>query len=151
MENAKPLRTPSPTYLKLSTCACPTSDKDKEFITKFPYQFSIGSLKYAMVVTRSAIGFAVGAISQFMSNPGKKHWDVVKLLLRYLSGTKDKCLCLVRGNVSIMGYTSGYIFQIMGGIVAWRSCLQECVALSTTEAKYVATSEACKEAIWLFR
>ena len=115
MENAKPLRTPSPTYLKLSTCACPTSDKDKEFITKFPYQFSIGSLKYAMVVTRSAIGFAVGAISQFMSNPGKKHWDVVKLLLRYLSGTKDKCLCLVRGNVSIMGYTSGYIFQIMGG------------------------------------
>ena len=43
----------------------------------------------------------------------------------------------------------GYIFQIMGGVIAWRSHLQECVALLTTEVKYIALSEACKEAIWL--
>ena len=39
----------------------------------------------------------------------------------------------------------------MGGVIACRSCLQDCVALSTTEVEYVAASEACKEAIWLSR
>ena len=29
------------------------------------------------------------------------------------------------------------------------SWAQKCVALSTTEAKYVAITESCKEAIWL--
>ena len=28
------------------------------------------------------------------------------------------------------------------------SCLQKCVALSTTETEYVADTKACKEAIW---
>ena len=134
-------------------------------MTKVPYQSAIGSLMYAMVATRPDIAFAVGVVSRFMSNPGKKHWDALKLIMRYLSGTKDKCLCLGRGDVSIIGYTdsdyggcadsrkstSGYIFQIMGGVIAWRSRLQDCVALSTTEAEYVAASEACKEAIWLSR
>jgi hypothetical protein len=87
------------------------------------------------------------------------------LILRYLSGTNDECLCLGRGDASISGYTdsdyaesagsrkstSGYIFQTMGGAIACKSRLQECVALSTTEAEYVAASEACKEAVWLSR
>ena len=104
-----------------------------------------------MVASRPGIAFVVGAVSRFMLNHGKKHWDVVKLILRYLSGTKDKFLCLGRGDVSIIRFidsdyarcannrksTSGYIFQIMRGAIAWRYHLQECVALSATEAEYV--------------
>ncbi|MCO5579654.1 hypothetical protein L7F22_033511 [Adiantum nelumboides] len=36
-----------------------------------------------------------------------------------------------------------------GGAVSWRSKLQTCLTQSTIEAEYVASSEACKEAIWL--
>ena len=78
---------------------------------------------------------------------------------------KDKCLFLGRGDVSTIRYidlnyvgcvdsrnsTSGYIFQIMGGAIAWKCRLQKCISLSTIETEYVATSEACKEAIWLSR
>ncbi|MCO5610678.1 hypothetical protein L7F22_064919 [Adiantum nelumboides] len=46
---------------------------------------------------------------------------------------------------------SGYVFTMAGGAISWRSRLQTCVTQPTTEAKYAAASEACKEAIWLGR
>eukprot|EP00253_Pinus_taeda_P035824 PITA_35824 len=45
--------------------------------------------------------------------------------------------------------TTGYVFTLAGGTISWMSKLQETVALSTTEAKYIAASDAIKEAIWL--
>ncbi|WVZ62982.1 hypothetical protein U9M48_012667 [Paspalum notatum var. saurae] len=44
---------------------------------------------------------------------------------------------------------TGYVFTVGGCAVSWKACLQATVALSTTEAEYMAISEACKEAIWL--
>ena len=46
-------------------------------------------------------------------------------------------------------FTSGYLFQISGGAVSWRSKKQECVALPTAEAEYVALASAAQESIWL--
>ena len=45
--------------------------------------------------------------------------------------------------------TIGYVFTIGGTIVSWISKLQNVVALSTTEAKYVAATEASKDMICL--
>ena len=45
--------------------------------------------------------------------------------------------------------TTEYVFTMAGGPVSWRSTLQSTVALSTTEAEYMAVTEAFKEAIWL--
>ena len=47
---------------------------------------------YAMVCTRPDIGYAVGVVSRYMSNPGKEHWNAVKWILRYLKGTTNMCL-----------------------------------------------------------
>ena len=44
---------------------------------------------------------------------------------------------------------SGYTFLIDGGTVSWASKKQEIVSLSTTESKYVATTHATKEVLWL--
>ena len=46
---------------------------------------------------------------------------------------------------------SGYVFMVDGGAVSWSSKKQELVTFSTTEAEYVATTHAAKEAIWLRR
>ena len=47
--------------------------------------------------------------------------------------------------------TTGWIYTFAGCAISWRSILQDCTSISTTEAEYVAASEACKEAIWLTR
>ena len=47
--------------------------------------------------------------------------------------------------------TIGYVFTKGGTSVSWISKLQQVVALSTTEAEYVAATEASKEMIWLQR
>ena len=44
---------------------------------------------------------------------------------------------------------SGYMFIINGGAVSWKSSKQEMVADSTTEAEYIAASEAAKEGVWI--
>ena len=78
-----------PTYLKLSKDDCPKSIEEKATMAKVPYALACGSLMYAMVATRPDIAYAMGVVSRYMSNPGKKHWEVVKSNLRYLSGTTD--------------------------------------------------------------
>ncbi|MCO5607397.1 hypothetical protein L7F22_061593 [Adiantum nelumboides] len=165
MERGKSSSTPLAPHLKLSKADCPKSDTEKAEMAKIPYASACGSLMYAMVATRPDIAYAVGVVSRFMSNPGKKHWEVVKGVLRYLNGTKDRCICFGKGKLSVVGYTdadyagdldkrrstSGYLYTFAGGAISWLSRLQSCVTLSTIEAEYVAASKACKEAIWLTR
>ena len=50
---------------------------EKADMMKVPYAFVVGSLMYAMVCTRPDIGYAVGVVSRFMSNPSKEHWNAV--------------------------------------------------------------------------
>ena len=54
-----------------------------------------------------------------------------------------------QGDIDSRKSTSGYVFTLNGGAICWRSIKQTCVADSTTEAEYVAASEAAKEAVWL--
>ncbi|GJR12199.1 retrovirus-related pol polyprotein from transposon TNT 1-94 [Tanacetum coccineum] len=119
----------------------------------------IGSVMYVMVCTRPNIAHVVEVVSRFKSNPGKEHWEVVKWLLRYLKGTSKATLCFSRKEVVLEGFfdshyggyldsgksTMGYIFIVDGTIVSWMSRIQKCVAMSTTEAKYMAIVEAGKE------
>ncbi|KAL0286627.1 UNVERIFIED_CONTAM: hypothetical protein Sradi_7143100 [Sesamum radiatum] len=44
---------------------------------------------------------------------------------------------------------SGFVFNLNGGVVAWKSSKQDTTADSTTEAEYIAASKAAKEAVWM--
>ncbi|KAG8503382.1 hypothetical protein CXB51_001329 [Gossypium anomalum] len=44
---------------------------------------------------------------------------------------------------------TSYAFTTEGCAISWKATPQTTVALSTTEAEYMAITEACKEAIWL--
>ena len=45
--------------------------------------------------------------------------------------------------------TTGYLFQIGGTVVTWKSKRQTCIVLSTAEAEYMALSSASQEAVWM--
>ena len=47
--------------------------------------------------------------------------------------------------------TSGYVFNLFGGVVSWISKKQSIVALSTIEVEYMAATHASKEVVWLER
>jgi len=53
------------------------------------------------------------------------------------------------GDLHQIRSTSGYVFNLFGGAVSLMSKRQSIVALSTTEAKYMASTHASKEAVWL--
>ena len=159
MDKSKVVSTPLALHFRLSTSNAPTSDKEKEEMQHVPYASAVGSLMYAMVCTRPDIAHAVGVVSHFLSNHGKEHWNAVKQILRYLRGTSNLKLCFGIGKPVLYGYTdsdmagdvdsrkstSGYLITFAGGAVAWQSRLQKCVALYTTEAEFIAATEACKE------
>ena len=44
---------------------------------------------------------------------------------------------------------TGFSFTLGSNLISWKSNLQSVVALSTTEAEFIAVSEEVKEAIWL--
>ena len=87
----------------------------------------------------------------------------MKWILRYLYGTIDMRLCFGCDKLTLVGYsysymardidckksTSGYLIKFAGGAMTWQSKLQRCVALSTTEAEFIAITEACKELLWV--
>jgi transposase InsO family protein len=165
MSQVKSASTPLANHFKLSSKQSPTTEKEKEEMSKVPYASAVGSLMYAMVCTRPDITHAVGVVSRFLANPGKEHWNAVKWILKYLKGTTKMSLCFGNEKPMLVGYTdadmagdinsrkstSGYLITFAGGAVSWQSRLQKCVALSTTEAEFIAATEACKEMLWMKR
>ena len=128
------------------------------------YQSAIGSLMWLAVHTRPDIAYSVGVLSRYCSNPGPTHCNLVIQIFRYLSGTLDlKITFTANSEDDLVGYTDsdyaglidgrksigGYIFMLSGGPLSHQSKLQSTVALSSTEAEYMTTVEARKEALWV--
>ncbi|KAE8715970.1 hypothetical protein F3Y22_tig00110156pilonHSYRG00076 [Hibiscus syriacus] len=123
---------------KLSNSQAPESEDEKKYMESVPYVSGVGSIMYGMVCCRPDLAYAVSVISRFMANPGQAHWEALKWTLRYL-----------RGSIDTRKSLTGFIFTVFGTAVSWKSNIQSVVALSTTEAEYIAVTEAIKEAMWL--
>jgi hypothetical protein len=138
--------------------------KDKEV-----YRQAIGSLLYLATNTRPDIAVSTSILARKVSNPSEADWTETKRVFKYLNYTKDKKLKLGNAlqwdDMQLTGYAdadwggdsterksnSGYIFKFLGAPIVWASRKQTLVALSSTEAEYIALSEAAQEAVCLRR
>ncbi|KAL0444808.1 UNVERIFIED_CONTAM: Retrovirus-related Pol polyprotein from transposon TNT 1-94 [Sesamum latifolium] len=128
-----------------------------------PYASAVGSIQYVVQCTRPDVAFALSVTSRYQACAGEAHWTAVKTILKYLTRTKDMFLVYGGGELILEGYgdasfqsdeddaksQSGFVFKLNGGVVAWKSFKQDTTADSTTEAEYIAASEAAKEAVWM--
>ena len=159
MENCKATATPQEQNTKLS-------QNEGDSVDKAKYQALIGSLTYAVTATRPDLAQALGSVNQFSSNPGNEHWTAAKRILRYIQGTINHGIRFdgsKEDGVQLKGYVdadwgtnpngrksqSGYVFLLCGGIISWSSKKQPIIALSSTEAEYIAATSALQEAMWL--
>ena len=139
----------------------------------------VGSLLHAARVTRPDIMFAVQQLSRHLQAAEAEHWTAAKRVLRYLRGTRELGIlyggkvCVKRTRLvsyyarnldtELVGYcdsdwgsdpatsrsTTGHAYMLAGGPVSWESRLQPTVALSSTEAEYMAACSAVQEAVHL--
>lgn len=156
MENCKAISTPATGDLLVL-------DEGGALVSQRYYQESIGSLLFLATRIRPDIGTAVGILSRFCAAPTTKHLIAAKRVLRYLRGTSTYGLVFRTTSVPVVGYsdadwagdredrksTSGALVLIYGCPVYWRSMKQKGVALSTTEAEYLALGETCKIIVWI--
>jgi len=134
------------------------------------YRSLIGMLNYLASSTRPDISFAVHQCARFTTAPRRIHELAIRRIVRYLKATKDKGYilrpssthnldCYVDADFagtwtsstaedpSSVKSRTGYIITFAACPVLWCSKLQTEVALSTTEAEYIALSQSARDLI----
>ena len=119
---------------------------------------------YAMLVMRPDLAYAVGALSKHAACPRQAHFVALKQVYCYMCMTMDARLVYRKTmDMSLLAYVntdwagdvddchsiSGYTFITAGGAISWSLKKQLSVALSSTEAEYMAATATTKEATWL--
>ncbi len=145
--------------------------EDPPFNQSFDYRSAVGKLKYLGQITRPDIMYATHQVATYASDPRKSHGKALLHIVCYLKRTHDlglkfkpsqdkgfECYCDAdfSGNwnkefapvdPSTAKSCSGWIVFYAGCPVCWASKLQSQVALSTTEAEYIAMSMALIDVI----
>ena len=114
-----------------------------------------------MLCTRPDIAYAISQVSQHSSAPTATHQSIGKQGFRYLNATStigitydgrngleleaycDADYAASEGRKSMMAF----LFKLAGAAVSWMSKLEPTVAISSTEAEYMALLQAVNESI----
>lgn len=160
MSECNPVSTPLPVKLNYS-------ELNSEDNYDAPCRNLIGCLMYAMLCTRPDLCTAVNLLSRYQNKCNKELWLCLKRVLRYVKGTIDIKLIYKRNKnygEKLTGYvdadwasneldrrsTTGCLFKLFENCtVTWITRRQNSVAVSSTEAEYMAVFEAVKEVLWI--
>lgn len=129
------------------------------------YLSLIGGLLYVAVHSRPDIAVSVSILAQKSSCPNTQDWTEAKRIMRYLNATSNHKLQIGTSTNGLEMFVdadwagdsrdrksnSGILIMFGGGPIAWVSRKQTCVALSSTEAEFVALAEGCQELVWIKR
>ena len=162
LTNAKPVPTPKEAGAHFTKEQGPSTPTQLMQMHHIPYAEAIGKVLWPVMIYWADASYPVSVLAQFIQNPGKAHWEALKRVIVYLRCTKDLWLTFGGRANRLEGYCdadwagqshrhsiSGYSFHLGQGTVTWSSKKQYIIALSSTEAEYIAQTHAAKEALWL--
>jgi hypothetical protein len=157
MEKAKHAKTPMSSNGHLDL------NEEGKSVDQKLYRSMIGSLLY-LCASRPDIMLSVCMCACFQANPKDCHLVAVKRILRYLVHTQNLGLWYPKGSLfDLLGYsdsdyagckvdrksTTGTCQFLRRSLVSWSSKKQNCVALSTAEAEYIAAGACCAQLLWM--
>ncbi|GJR23808.1 hypothetical protein Tco_0972335 [Tanacetum coccineum] len=139
------------------------ADLSGEPVDQTDYHSKIRPLMY-LTSSRPDIVQAVCYCARYQARPTEKYLKDVKRIFRYLRGTinmglwypKDSGFELTpfsdadhAGCIDTRKSTSGGIQFLGDKLVSWMSKKQDCTAMSSAEAEYVALSASCAQVMWM--
>ncbi|GKC27949.1 ribonuclease H-like domain-containing protein [Tanacetum coccineum] len=153
----KPVTTPIEAHKSLG------KDEEGEDVDVHLYRSMIGCLMY-LTASRPDIMFAVCLCARFQVTPKVSHLHAVKRIFRYLKHQpklglwypKDSPFHLeafsdsdYAGDNHDRRSTSGGCQYLGRRLVSWQCKKQTIVAISSTEAEYVAAASCCAQVLWM--
>ena len=152
----------------LSKADCAT-DEQKQTCSKYPFRKVVGQLMYGMVHTMVTIMYALNVLSRYGINPGPRHIEFLKHLLRYVKHSKDdrlkftthngptdiitmtelmqlsfQCDADLGGNLDNGHSQTSYLGYLAGSLICWCSTDQGSVSTSTAESEIKAVNHTLK-------
>lgn len=123
----------------------------------------MGSVLHLLTRTRPDIALSVNLLCRNFSSPTSANMVSAKRVLRYLRGTENFALRFSNSSAEMIAAadadwagdredrksTSGALINFLNTSIYWKVRKQHFVALSTTEAQYIAASGVCKVIGWL--
>ena len=144
-------------------------DEEKQECAKFPYRRIVGQLMYGMVHTMVTIMYALNVLTRYGANPGPRHIQFAKHLLRYAKYTKKyrlkfnthngptdietmtnilqlrfQCDADLGGNLDNLHSQTSYLGYLAGSLFCWCSTDQGSVSTSTAESEIKAVNHTLK-------
>ncbi|XP_047114472.1 secreted RxLR effector protein 161-like [Schistocerca piceifrons] len=131
----------------------PETDKERKFVRNVHYREAINSFMYVKLGTRLDFTCAVTVVRHFKYDPGMPYLQAVKKSVRYSNRTMDLKLPFSgEENWNVTGYSDadragdkedrqsviGFLFKSQGAVISWSTNKQLKIALSITEAEYMA-------------
>ena len=140
--------------------------------SKFPYRRIVGQLMYGMIHTMMPIMYALNVPSRYGNNPGPRHIDFAKHLLRYVKSSKTdrikfdthdgprdiktmtdllqlrfQCDADLAGNPDTLHSQTSYLGYLGGSLICWCSTDQGSMSTSTAESEIKAVNHTLKSEV----
>ena len=136
------------------------------------YRTGVGMLLYLVKHTRPDIANGVRELSKALVGPSEAAYKDMLRMIKFVLETRNKAVKLKpvfeevveivwnvlaysdsdwAGDCETRASVAGFILYLMGVPISWRSKIMKVVAQSSTEAEYIALSEAAKEVKFVYQ